>query len=158
MEWHPAFEYTPSCHPERNGVESNPEGVCEAQDLRGGLYQKKTVGDAGPYKNEIFCCAKCEITYKYVMKYCVNAMWNKINSNTPQGVFHVAKPHFTHEVYFINSARNLFHCVIRSRLIGVWGAATCIIAGQPNDVCPWGQMMLISSMMFTSWMMLRLMA
>ena len=25
----------PPCHPERNEVESNPEGVCEAQDLRG---------------------------------------------------------------------------------------------------------------------------
>ena len=25
---HPALEYTPSCHPERNEVESNPEGVC----------------------------------------------------------------------------------------------------------------------------------
>ena len=24
-----------SCHPERNEVKSNPEGVCEAQDLRG---------------------------------------------------------------------------------------------------------------------------
>ena len=32
---HRALDHTPSCHPERNEVESNSAGVCEAQDLRG---------------------------------------------------------------------------------------------------------------------------
>ena len=32
---HSALKYTSSCHPERNEVKSNPEGVCETQDLRG---------------------------------------------------------------------------------------------------------------------------
>ena len=32
---HRTLDHTPSCHPERNEVKSNPEGVCKAQDLRG---------------------------------------------------------------------------------------------------------------------------
>ena len=44
-----------------------------------------------------------------IVKYCsFVAMWNEINPHTPAGVFHMAKPYFTHEVHFTNPVRDLF--------------------------------------------------
>ena len=62
-------------------------------------------------------------------------------------VYHKAPPHFNYNLSAKRAAEK-----------STAPTAACNKAGQPNDVCPYGQVMLPSAMMFVSQMMLRLTA
>ena len=59
--------------------------------------------------SEIFGFAECEIIYSVncEISHCVRCEMKQI-PHTPAGVFHMAKPYFTHEVHFTNPVRDLF--------------------------------------------------
>ena len=63
--------------------------------------------------NEIFGDAECEIIYIVNCEISPAAFGfvrceMKLIPHTPAGVFHMAKPYFTHEVHFTNPTRDLF--------------------------------------------------
>ena len=68
------------------------------------LYHKTVV-----LSSEIFGKAECEIIYSVnceISRF-VRCEMKQI-PHTPAGVFHMAKPYFTHEVHFTNPVRDLF--------------------------------------------------
>ena len=77
------------------------------------------------------------------MKYCsFVAMWNEINPHTPAGVFHMAKPYFTHEVHFTNPARDLFrwkkHLLSQVLFYGspCWARTSTRLRSLRHPICP----------------------